>query len=179
MWPCSARASALEDVVRKSLKILVDRSRLAVHIIHKKIIPKRVRSGEVSLTPAHLGYFLNELNQPIIACEHKSIDENSAFLAARNFLQRLADDQRIQAEGVLVDPAILKRGAADGFPSVIMMICRMSFFPGTAAFARESVRREYSCRRARPAPSRDRRCAALPLNHEREHNAKSRPGTGS
>ena len=93
-------------------RFLVDRSRLAVHIIHKKIIPKRVRSREVSLTPAHLGYFLNELNQPIIACEHKSIDQNSAFLAARDFFQRLADHQRIQPKRVLVDAAILQRERA-------------------------------------------------------------------
>src|SRR5690348_14187694 len=85
---------------------LMNRFGLPRHVVHQQVLPKRVGSREVSLAAAHLGYFLDELDEAILRCQHEGIDQHARALALRNFLECLADDERIQSERILVNASI-------------------------------------------------------------------------
>ena len=83
--------------------------RLARHVIHQQILAERVGSGEVGFAAAHLRNLLHELHQAVIGSQHEGIDQDAGAFALRDFFERLADHQRIETEGILVDPAIFER----------------------------------------------------------------------
>ena len=68
-----------------------------------------VGSGEVGFAAAHLGDFLDEVDQAVVAGEHEGVDHDAGALAFVDFFERLADDERIEAEGVFVDAAVFER----------------------------------------------------------------------
>src|SRR5271155_1662325 len=82
--------------------------RLPRHVIHQQILPERIRRCEVCLAPAHLRHFLDELHQPVIRCQHESINQHPRAFALRNFFERLTDDQRIKPESVLIDASVFE-----------------------------------------------------------------------
>ncbi len=90
-------------------------SRLPVHVIHQQILAEVVRSSEVSLAATEFGDLLNEVDEAVIAGEHKGIDEDALLLAAVDLFQGLADDERIETEGVAIDAAIFE-SESRGFP---------------------------------------------------------------
>ena len=49
------------------------------------------------------------MHQAVIAGQHERVDQDALLLAAVHFFQRPADHQRIEAERILVDAAVLER----------------------------------------------------------------------
>src|SRR5580693_6256461 len=91
---------------------LVNIAGLLADVIHEQVLAEGVWSGEIGFAAAKLGNFLYEMYQAVVAGEHEGVDQNSSALALGDFFEGLGDDQRIEAEGVLVDAAIFesKRG---------------------------------------------------------------------
>src|ERR1700737_3594212 len=56
---------------------LVNRLRLARHVIHQQILAERVGSREVGLAAAHLSYFLNELHQSVVRRQHEGVNQHA------------------------------------------------------------------------------------------------------
>lgn len=57
------RPAASENVrLTAGETVLVNRLRLARHIVHQQILAERVGCSEVGFAPAHLSYFLDELD---------------------------------------------------------------------------------------------------------------------
>src|SRR6202012_5417787 len=81
-------------------QVSMDGAGLAVHVIHQQILSQGVRSGEIRLSPAQLRHFLNKVDQAVIAREHERIDDDALLLAAIYFLERAADDQRIETKSI-------------------------------------------------------------------------------
>src|ERR1700677_4860038 len=88
---------------------LVNVAGLLADIIHQQILAEGIGSGEIGLAAAKFGNFLDEVHQAVVAGEHESVDQNPGSLALRDFLERLRDYQRIQAEGVLVNAPVFQR----------------------------------------------------------------------
>src|ERR1700730_10293460 len=88
---------------------LMDVARLFPDVIHQQVLAQRVRRGEIGFAAAELGNFLHEVDQAVVAGEHKSIDQDSGTFAFGDFFQGLRDHQRIEAEGVLVNAAVFER----------------------------------------------------------------------
>src|SRR5690349_17256789 len=91
---------------------LVDRTCLAIHVVHQQVLPQRVWRGEVRLAAAELGNLLDELHQAVIAGQHEGVDQDALALAAVDLFERAADHQRIQTEGIAVNSTVLKRQSA-------------------------------------------------------------------
>src|SRR5581483_1224747 len=53
LWPCRFRC-------------LMDRLGLARHVIHQEVLTEGIRGGEIRFAAAHLGNFLDELNQAVL-----------------------------------------------------------------------------------------------------------------
>src|SRR5438445_5829369 len=106
---------------------LVDLFGFAGHVVHEEILAEGVGSGEVGFAAAHFGDFLDEVDERIIAGEHEGVDHDAGALALVYFFEGLADDEGIEAKGIFVDAAVLE-SEAEGLPSVIMTIWRISFF---------------------------------------------------
>ncbi len=96
---------------------LMDLLGLPRHVVHEEILAEGVGRGEVGFASAHFGDFLDEVDQGIVAGEHESVDHDARALALIYFLERLADDKGVEAEGVFVDAAVFqgeRRGLAVG-----------------------------------------------------------------
>ena len=65
-----------------------------------------MRGGEVGFAAAHCAYGLHELHEGEVAGEHEGVDHDVGALAAGYFFEGLGDDERVEAEGVLVDAAV-------------------------------------------------------------------------
>ena len=87
----------------------VDLLGFALHVIHQQILAEGVRRGEVGLAAAHFRDFLDEVDEAVIAGEHKGIDHDAGALALVDFFERLADYEWIQTEGVFVNAAVFER----------------------------------------------------------------------
>src|SRR5215831_16469892 len=88
---------------------LMNMPRLAAYIIHQQILAERVGRGEVSFPAAKLRNLLDEVDQVVIASQHEGVDQDSCALALGHFFDCLRDDERIEAEGILVDTAVFER----------------------------------------------------------------------
>src|SRR5271154_2728201 len=96
---------------------LVDVAGLAADVIHQQILSESVGRREISLAAAKLRHLLHEMDEAIIARQHESIDQDPCAFALRHFLERLRHHERVEAESILVDAAILeskRRGLAVG-----------------------------------------------------------------
>src|SRR6266850_1439643 len=87
----------------------VDLFGFAGHVVHEEILAEGVGRGEVGFAAAHLGDLLDELDKGIVAGEHEGVDHDAGALALVDFLESLADNEGIEAEGVFVDAAVLQR----------------------------------------------------------------------
>ena len=85
---------------------LVDLFGFAGHVVHEEILAESVGSGEVGFAAAHFGDFLHEVDERIIAGEHEGVDHDAGALALVDLFESLADDERIQSEGIFVDTAV-------------------------------------------------------------------------
>ena len=63
----------------------------------------------------------------MVAGQHEGVDQDSGLSAGRDFFECLLENHRIETKRILVNAAVRQRDR-DGLPSVIMTICRMSFF---------------------------------------------------
>src|SRR5438477_12789921 len=95
LLPCGARSVNTASFLR--------------HVIHEQILAECIRRSEVSLPTADFGHLLHEMDQAVIACQHERVDDDAGFAALGDFLERLRDDERIEAESVLIDAAIFER----------------------------------------------------------------------
>ncbi len=86
----------------------MDLAGFAGNVIHQQVLAESVGSCEVGLAPAHLRDFLNELHQAVIARQHERVNHDSRALALVDFLERLADNEGVQAERVFVDSSVLE-----------------------------------------------------------------------
>ena len=68
----------------------------------------------------------DEADEIGITRQHERVDQDAGLAARGDLGERLRDDERVEAEGVAVDAAVGPR-QADGLPSVIITIWRMSF----------------------------------------------------
>src|SRR5580698_4332569 len=64
-----------------ALRRLVNRLFLPRHVIHQQILAERVWSGEVGFASTHLRYFLDELDEAVIRCQHEGVDQDAGALA--------------------------------------------------------------------------------------------------
>jgi hypothetical protein len=85
---------------------LVDRFHASGHEVHEEIVAQGLRGGEVGFAAAHGGDFLHELHEGEVAGEHEGVDHDVGAFAASDFFEGLGDDERVEAEGVLVDAAV-------------------------------------------------------------------------
>ncbi len=104
--------------------LLVDLLGLPGHVIHEEILAERIGRGEVSFAPAHLRDFLDEVNERIVAGEHKSVDHDAGALTLVHFFESLPDDEGVKSESVFVDAAVFEREGR----RLAIRDCRMSFF---------------------------------------------------
>src|SRR5947209_2089586 len=86
---------------------LVDLAGLPGHVVHQQVLAKRIGSGEVRFSAAHFGDFLHEVDEAVVAREHKRVDKDSSALAFVHFFESLAHNERVQAERVFVNAAVL------------------------------------------------------------------------
>ena len=93
----------------KSRDGLVNRLHLPRHVIHEQILPQVLRRSEVRFSLAHGRDFLDELDQAVVGSQHERVDHDAGALAARNFFQRLAHDQRVEPKSIFVNPAVFQR----------------------------------------------------------------------
>ena len=49
------------------------------------------------------------MDQAVIACQHERVDDDAGFAALGDFLKSLRHDERVEAEGVLVNAAVFER----------------------------------------------------------------------
>ncbi len=87
---------------------LVDGASFALHVVHEEILAEVVGRGEIGFALAHFGNFLDKVDEAVIGGEHEGVDEDSSALAFVDFLKSFADDERIEAEGVFVDTAVVE-----------------------------------------------------------------------
>jgi len=81
--------------------LLVNVARFFLHIIHQQILAEGVGSGEIRFAPTEFRHFLHEVDEAVVARQHKRVDQNSGFSAAAHFFQCLRDDERIETKRVL------------------------------------------------------------------------------
>ena len=98
---------------------------------------------------ADVGDPADEAHQIVVPREHEGVDHDAAFPARGGLRARFGHDERIEPECVLVD-APVGLVSADGLPSVIMMICRMSLLWRSRMRATGAALRACSCSRADP-----------------------------
>src|SRR6185312_8457407 len=87
----------------------VDHAASALHVVHEEIFAESLRAGEVGFASAHLRDLMDKLDEAGVGGEHEGVDHDVGALAAGYFLQRFADDERVEAEGVAVDASIFER----------------------------------------------------------------------
>src|SRR5579862_8427645 len=78
------------------------------HEVHEQVVAESLRRSEVGFAAAHCTYFLNELHEGEVAGQHESVDHDVRALTACYFVQRLGDDEWVEAKGVFIDAAIGK-----------------------------------------------------------------------
>ena len=61
---------------------------------------------KLRLALADIGDAPDEADQVVVAREHERVDHDAALAARRDLGARLGDDERVEAEGVLVDAAV-------------------------------------------------------------------------
>ena len=80
----------------------------AGHVVHEEILAEGVGSGEVGFAAAHFGDLLDEVDEGIVAGQHKGVDHDAGTLALVDFFEGLADDEGVETEGVFVDAAVFE-----------------------------------------------------------------------
>ena len=68
--------------------------------------PERARRREVRLAVADLGDLAHEADEIVVAREHERVDQDAGLAARGDLGERLRHDERIEPEGVAVDPAV-------------------------------------------------------------------------
>src|SRR6266404_2384068 len=126
---------------------LVDVTGFALHEIHQQVLPEVLRGGEVGFTAAHLRNFLHKIDQRIVGREHEGIDHDVRPLAFVHFLERFADYEWIESEGVFVNAAVLKSqcrrlaiGNHDDLPHVLTLT-KQNALCHAQSFARVGIER--------------------------------------
>ena len=71
-----------------------------------KVVTEIFWGCEVSFTSAHGADLLDELHEGEVAGQHEGVDHDVGALAAGDFFEGFGDDERVEAEGVLVDAAV-------------------------------------------------------------------------
>ena len=89
--------------------LLMNALGLAMEIIKQQVLPQGVRGGEVGLAATNLADLMDEVHQAVVIGEHKSVDQDAGAAAAGNFLECLADHQRVEPEGVFVNASVFER----------------------------------------------------------------------
>src|SRR5204863_5052423 len=84
----------------------MNRLRFLVHVVHQDVLAERIRGRKIRLAFADLGDTADEAYEIVVAGQHESVDHDPAFPARRHFRARFGDDERVEAEGVLVNAAI-------------------------------------------------------------------------
>src|SRR2546425_6081565 len=87
----------------------MNRLRFLVHVVHQDVLAERIRGREIRLAFADLGDTADEAYEIVVAGQHEGVDHDPAFPARRHFRARFGDDERVEAEGVLVNAAIRLR----------------------------------------------------------------------
>src|SRR6266850_7162208 len=77
-------------------QMLVDLFGFAGHVVHEEVLAEGVGRGEVGFAAAHLGDFLDELDERIVAGEHEGVNHDAGALAFVDFFESLADDEGIE-----------------------------------------------------------------------------------
>src|SRR5262245_46326055 len=88
--------------LKSAISASVNCLRLLVHVVHEHVLSERVRRREVRLALADLGDAADEAHQIVVAGEHERIDHDPAPAARRDLRARFGDNERIEAERVLV-----------------------------------------------------------------------------
>ena len=86
---------------------LVRRFHAATYKVHEQVAAQGLGGGEVGLATAQGAYLLDELHEGEVLRERmKVLIMMCAALAAGDLFQGFGDDERVEAEGVLVDAAV-------------------------------------------------------------------------
>ena len=109
-------------------RTLVNGLRLLVHVVHQDVLAERVRRREVRLALADVGDAAHEAHEVVVARQHERVDHDAALAARGHLGARFGDDERVEAEGVLVDAAVglrergrLAVGDHDDLPHVLAL----------------------------------------------------------
>src|SRR3984957_11590453 len=108
--PGGQEVSEREDwgVYGREVRELVDVLAAARHEVHEQIVAKGLRRGEVGLAAGDGGDLLHELDERKIAGQHERVNHDAGALAAGDFVESLLDHDGVEAEGVLVNAAVVK-----------------------------------------------------------------------
>jgi hypothetical protein len=79
----------------------VNHEEFIVQVVEQKILAQRIGRREVGFTPAQIGYFLNELDQPGISDQHEDVDQYFGTLALGHLFHTVAYHHLVQAEAFL------------------------------------------------------------------------------
>src|SRR5438067_7512303 len=108
--------------------ISMNRLRLLVHVVHEDALDERVGRREVRLALADGGDAAHEAHEIVVARQHERVDHDAALAARGDLGARLSDDERVEAEGVLVDAPVglrerrrLAVGDHDDLPHVLAL----------------------------------------------------------
>src|SRR5258708_7804568 len=94
--------------IKRTKRRSVDVAGFALHEIHQQVLAEVLRGGEVGFAAAHLGDFLNEVDQGIVGGQHEGVDHDVGAFALVDFLQSFTDHKWVEAEGVFVDAAVVE-----------------------------------------------------------------------
>src|SRR5258705_4004006 len=84
-------------------KSLMNGLGLSVHVVHEDVLAKRVRRREVRLAAADRRDAPDERDEVRIAREHERVDHDAGLLAGVHLGEGLGYDERVEADGMLVD----------------------------------------------------------------------------
>ena len=136
----------------------------AGHEVHEQVVAEGLRGGEVGFAAAHGADLLNELHERKIAGQHEGVDHDVGALAAGDLFECLGDDERVEAEGVLVDAAVgqgerggLAVGDHDDLLHVFVLLGEDALGQAQAFAGVGVVRADFDARRAGETESL-RRC---------------------
>src|SRR5262245_41011131 len=85
--------------------ILLNPACLTFDEVHHDVFTETQTGRKVCLAVRNFSHLFYELDQIIIVCQHKSIDDDPRTAALRDFGQRGLDDHRIETHRVLIKPA--------------------------------------------------------------------------
>ena len=83
-------------------------ARFARHVVHEEVLTEGVWRREIGFASAHFGDFLDEVDKAVVTGEHEGVDQNAGALAFVDFFESLADNERIEPEGVFVNATVFQ-----------------------------------------------------------------------